>query len=146
MKPVAFLCLVALVVFPACSRVSGPHTMRVWGDVSYEGKPVPEGVITFETPDGSAAPSQGPIKNGRFDIPAAQGPVADQPYVIRISALTKSGKTVKNIMDESSPTMEIMAETLPSMFNTQSSMKKTISSESDKNQFTFKLMNSGAYE
>jgi hypothetical protein len=42
--------------------------------------------------------------------------------------------------------MEIMSETIPSMFNAQSTIKKTISPEPGKNQFAFKLMSSGAYE
>jgi hypothetical protein len=146
MKRVVFSCLAAgLIALPGCSDLAGPKTMRVQGDVSFDGKPVPDGIITFEGTDG-APPSQGPIKAGHFDIPAASGPVADKVYLVKINALTKSGKTVKNIMDETSPTMEVMAETIPSVFNTQSTMKKTISSESDKNQFAFKLMPSGAYE
>jgi hypothetical protein len=146
MKRLAFSCLAAaLVALPACARSGGPQTMRVWGDVSYEGKPVQDGVITFEGSDG-APPAQGPIRNGHFDIPTPAGPVANRPYVVRISALARSGKTVKNIMDETSPTMEIMSETIPSMFNAQSTMKKTISAQPDKNQFSFKLMSSGTYE
>jgi hypothetical protein len=146
MKRAAFSCVAAaLALLSSCARVSGPQTMRVWGDVSYEGKPVQDGVITFEGTDG-APPAQAPIRDGHFDIPTAAGPVASRPYVVRISALTKSGKTVKNIMDETSPTMEIMSETIPSMFNAQSTIKKTISPEPGKNQFTFKLMSSGAYE
>jgi len=139
-------CLALLVAALAgCSEVGGPATKRVWGDVSFNGKPVQDGVITFEGTDG-APPTQGPIKDGHYDIAAQSGPVAGKLYVVRINAPTKSGKTIKNIMDESSPTMEVMTETIPSMFNAQSIMKKTISSEADKNQFTFKLMPSGAYE
>ena len=146
MNRVAFFCLAAaLIAPPGCSDMAGPKTMRAWGDVSFEGKPIQDGTITFEGTDG-AAPAQGPIKDGRYDIPAPSGPVAEKEYVVRINALTKSGKTVKNIMDESSPTMDVMTDTIPAVFNVQSTMKKTISSDSSKNQFTFKLMRSGAYE
>jgi hypothetical protein len=146
MKRVAFTCLAAaLVAFPGCTDVTGPKTMRVWGDVSFDGKPIQEGTITFEGTDG-APPAQGQIKDGKYEIPAQAGPVADKSYRVKINSMKKTGKTVKNIMDETTPTMEVMAEAIPSMFNAQSTMKKTISSDSSKNQFTFKLMPSGAYE
>lgn len=146
MNRVAFFCLVAtLMASPGCSDMAGPKTMRVWGEVSFEGKPIQDGTITFEGADG-APPAQGPIKDGMFDIPAPSGPVSDKAYVVRINALTKSGETVKNIMDETSPTMEVMKDLIPPMFNVSSTMKKTISSDASKNQFTFKLLRSGAYE
>src|SRR4051794_30761101 len=118
MKRVVFSCLAAaLIAFPGCSNRAGPKTMRVWGEVSFDGKPVQDGTITFEGANGSA-PAQGQIKGGHFDTPAGSGPVAEKVYLVKINALTKSGKTVKNIMDDTSPTMDVMAETIPSMFNT----------------------------
>jgi hypothetical protein len=146
MKWVATPCLIAaLVVFNGCSEATGPKTMRVWGDVSSDGKPVDDGTITFESTDGSA-PAQAPIKDGHFDLPAASGPLAGKTYLIRINALAKTGKTVPNTMPYGGPTMDVMAETIPDLFNGKSVIKKTISPESDKNQLVFKLMPSGTYE
>ena len=54
------------IALQGCSGPSGPKTMRVWGDVSYEGMPVEEGSITFEASDGSL-PAQALIKGGHFD-------------------------------------------------------------------------------
>jgi hypothetical protein len=146
MKQLAFSCLAAgLVVFAGCSDLAGPRTMRVWGDVSFDGKPVKDGVITFEGTD-DAPPAQGPIKDGKFDLPTEAGPVAEKVYLIKINAPVKTGETIPNMMPNGGPTMDVMVDSIPPVFNTNSSMKKTISSDGSKNQFTFKLMPSGAYE
>ena len=137
--------IAALVALQGCSEALGPRTMKVWGDVSFDGKPVEDGVITFEAADG-AAPAQGPIKAGHFEIPADAGPVAEKTYLVRVNAMAKTGKTIKNIMGDGEPTMDVMVETIPTMFNASSTMKKSISPDVDKNHFEFKLMPSGAYE
>jgi hypothetical protein len=146
MKRVVFVSVVAaMILAQGCAETAGPRTMAVSGEASFDGKPIKDGVITFEGVDG-AAPAQGPIKEGMFSLPAESGPVADKEYIVKINALVKSGKTVKNVMDESSPTMEVMAETIPALFNTESKVRKTISSDASKNQFIFKLTSSGAFE
>jgi hypothetical protein len=42
--------------------------------------------------------------------------------------------------------MDILVETIPPSFNAQSTIKKTISADAEKNQFHFKLQKSGAFE
>src|SRR5262245_39238373 len=96
-----FLVLLAL---GGCSEPAGLKTMRVWGDVSYEGKPVVDGTIDFVASDGSP-PAQAPIKDGHYDLPAAAGPLADKIYRVEISALAKTGKSLPNVMGDGSPTM-----------------------------------------
>src|SRR5271170_5947836 len=104
MKRIVSLCLIAaLIALPGCSKPTGPKTMHVWGDVSFDGKPVQDGSITFESTDGSP-PAQGPIKAGHYDLPAESGPVAEKSYVVRINALAKTGKTIPNIMGDGPPT------------------------------------------
>ena len=146
MKMITAPCLVvALVALAGCGGETGPKTMRVWGDVSYDDKPVEDGTITFETGDGSA-PAQGQIKAGHYDVPAAAGPMPDKTYVVKINALAKTGKTVPNVMGDGAPTMDVMVETIPVVFNAQSVIRKTIAPELEKNQFQFKLQKSGKYE
>jgi hypothetical protein len=137
--------VVAVALFAGCSQQSGPRTMHVWGDVSLDGKPVEDGTITFDSTDGSP-PAQGPIKGGHYDLAAESGPVAEKTYVVRINALAKTGKTVPNVMGDGAPTMDLMAETIPAAFNTQSTIRKTISAVPEKNQFSFQLRKAGGYE
>jgi len=54
----------------------GPQRFRVTGEVTWQGKPVPAGMITF-TPDGrkgnSGPQGAAPIRDGRFDTDDPQG-------------------------------------------------------------------------
>jgi hypothetical protein len=137
--------IAALVILTGCSQPAGPKTMRVWGDVSFDGKPVEDGSITFESTDGSP-PAQSLIKAGHYDLAAESGPVAGKTYVVKINAMAKTGKTVPNVMGDGAPTMDLLVETIPAAFNAQSTIKKTIAADADKNQFHFKLQKSGASE
>ncbi len=146
MKQILRACIMAtLVSLLGCSQPTGPKTMRVWGDVSLDGKPVEDGAITFESPDG-LPPAQAPIKAGHYDLPAEAGPVAEKSYTVRINALAKTGKTIPNIMGDGPPTMDVMIESIPSKFNVESNIKKTIALDPEKNQFNFKLKKSGGFD
>ncbi|WP_165069689.1 hypothetical protein [Paludisphaera rhizosphaerae] len=146
MKRIAWpFLLAALVALVGCSEPTGPRTMRVWGDVSLDGKPVEQGTITFDSIDGSA-PAQAEIKDGRYDLPAASGPVSEKTYKIRINAPVKTGKTVPNVMPTGGPTMDVLAESIPEKFHAKSSIQKTISPDASKNEFSFKLTKAGSYE
>jgi len=112
--------------------------MRVWGDVSYDGQPLEDGSIDFISPEG-ATPAQAPIKNGHYDLAAESGPMAEKTYTVQISSLKKTGKTVPNMMGDGAPTMELMTNVIPQKYNTQSNLKASISADSSKNQFDFKL-------
>ena len=65
-----------------CSRPNGRHTVS--GTVTFDGKPVPEGVVAIE-PD-AAAGNRGPraeaeIRNGRFQTAPSKGAIAG-PVII----------------------------------------------------------------
>lgn len=146
MKRIAGMSLLtALLALHGCSEPAGPRTMRVWGDVSLDGKPVEQGTITFDSIDGSA-PAQAEIKDGRYDLSAESGPVSEKTYKIRINAPIKTGKTVPNVMPTGGATMDVLAESIPAAFHAKSSIQKTISSDASKNEFSFKLTKSGSYE
>ena len=146
MNRIAAACLLpALLAFVGCSEPTGPRTMRVWGDVSLDGKPVEQGTITFDSIDGSP-PAQAQIQDGRYDLPAESGPVAERTYKIRINAPVKTGKTVPNVMPNGGPTMDVLEESIPAAFHAKSTIEKTISPDSSRNEFSFQLKKSGAYE
>jgi hypothetical protein len=146
MKPIArWSLIVVLLTLHGCARDAGPRTMHVWGDVSFEGKPLEDGTITFESADGSP-PAQATIKAGHYDLPAESGPVAEKTYVVKFSAMAKTGKTVPNIMGDGAPTMDLLVETMPAALGVQSTIQKTIFPDPEKNQMSFKLQKSGKYE
>lgn len=139
MKPRIGSCLlVLLATMQGCSKPTGPQTMRVWGDVTYDGQPIEDGSIDFVSAEG-AAPAQASIKGGHYDLPAASGPVAEKSYKVQINAMKKSGKTIPNMMGDGEPTMELLVNTIPEKYNVKSDLTASISGDSGKNQFDFKL-------
>lgn len=85
--PRSLLVLLALYFVGGCgSAPDGPPRFQISGSVTFDGKPVPKGFITFE-PDGSKG-NKGPgggaaIANGRFKTEAGKG-VVGGPHVVRI--------------------------------------------------------------
>ena len=70
-----------------CSGSSGPKKAVLSGAVTYQGKPVPRGEITFEpdTEKGNAGPgSVARIENGAYDLKDGMG-VVGGPHVVRIT-------------------------------------------------------------
>lgn len=69
-----------------CSR--GPVTFPVSGTVTYDGQPLPEGIIIF-VPDGtkgvSGIPSEAQVKDGKFQIAKQAGVVAGA-YLVTIES------------------------------------------------------------
>ncbi len=63
----AGLALVASVSLAGCGS-GGPVMGRVSGTVSYQGKPIPKGSITFVPTDGTRPSATGTIENGAYTL------------------------------------------------------------------------------
>ena len=63
--------VVCLALVSGCDK--GVKHYRVTGNVTFDGKPLPEGEIVFFPADGSGQPDAGLIKDGKFDFPAVAG-------------------------------------------------------------------------
>src|SRR3954447_17161329 len=69
-----------------CGGPSGPRTMRVWGDVTLDGKPIEAGSIVFSPFENTGGGSVGGVvTRGQYDLAAADGPVAGGKYRLEIS-------------------------------------------------------------
>lgn len=89
----AVLGLAAAVWFAGgCGSKPGPGTARyhVSGTVTYQGKPVPAGSITFQ-PDGTrgnAGPAGGAaIQNGKYDTRTSRKGTVGGPHIVQIEGL-----------------------------------------------------------
>src|SRR5688572_28866956 len=67
----AALLVAAFAALGACN--SGPKYYPVSGTVTFNGEPVADGNITFAPEDTGIAPVQGAIKDGRYELKAAEG-------------------------------------------------------------------------
>jgi hypothetical protein len=115
----------------------GDGRIPVSGAVHWEGKPLEDGRIAF-TPSGDAGKrpqASGPIRDGKYSIPAAEGPMPGS-YRVEVFSLKKTGKKVPTPGDPSVFRDE-EKETLPAEFNKAS--KLTVNFESGKQVYDFDL-------
>ncbi len=119
---------------------SGPPMARVWGEVTHDGKPLPEGKIEFSPSEGtSGGASAGPIKDGKYDIPSAEGPIIGGKYRVEITANRPVGKPLENIIKPGGPPLQNFENYIPGEYNRNSKLTATISDDSSKNQLDFQL-------
>ena len=115
--------LVALVLLPGCNP--GPKILpsgEVGGTVNLDGKPLPEGEITFSAP--GEVPNSMPIKDGDFEGKAKAGDVKVSIAVYKVGEpIMMDGKPVGD---------PVRTNILPVRFNTETRLKATIPATSTK--------------
>lgn len=130
-------------LLPTClllaSCGSGPRPMHVWGEASFDGKPIEQGEIIFFPADDTRGPSTGgPIEKGRYDIPTTAGPIAGGNYRVEITGLQKGKKYTPSVSGDG-PVVEPMVNYLPDIYNRKTTLKVKISAVAEENQHDFKL-------
>ena len=116
----------ALVILSGCGP-SGPAFYEVAGTVTWNGAPLPQGDIIFESADGTATPSAGKVVDGTYKFKATAG-----KKLVRIMAMRDTGKF--------DPTMGTMIREmyLPERYNHESKLDADVKAEGD-NRFNFTL-------
>jgi hypothetical protein len=105
--------LAALLVLVGC----GEKTTTVSGTVTLDGKPLPEGAISFFPKDGQAPTAGSTIKDGQYSAK-----LSPCPMKVTISAPKVVG--TKKIYDTpDSPVMPITKEALPAKYNEESTLE-----------------------
>ncbi len=69
----------------------------------------------------------------------SKGVVQGGRYQVQISALTKTGRFTRNIMQPGGPPVEITENYIPAKYNSDSTLTAIISADSTKNTFDFPL-------
>lgn len=96
--------------------------MAVEGTVSYDGKPVEEGTISFAPADGQGPTAGGPIQNGKYHLAGESG-VAPGKKIVRITAVRKTGRQVEAGPPQPPGTMVDEVEFyIPDIYNTKSTL------------------------
>jgi hypothetical protein len=118
---------------------SAPSTMRVWGDVSYEGTRVEDGNIEFLPIEGTSGPNVGGvIREGAYEILAERGPLAEGVYRVELRAYRETGRapTAPKFPGKELPEREAI---FPPEYNTRSILRVKISSRGSENRFDFNV-------
>jgi hypothetical protein len=118
-----FLTMMCLVIVSlamnACGGSSGPKKYKVTGTVSFDGKPISEGRITFKGDASKLGTYSAPIANGSYTVEAEPG-----SYLVEITASRMTGKFVTTIEGKN----EIGEMYIPEKYNAKSTLQKDVSS------------------
>ena len=137
-----FASFLAVTLFTGCGDRDGG--MRVWGEVTYDSRPVPEGTILLMPEAGQKAPTAGGlIKDGRYDMPAKKGPRAGVTYRVSIEAMEKTGKMIEHPLGASLGAYEETRQLIPPEYNTRSNLQITVSKIVSENQKDFVMEKPG---
>ena len=123
----------------ALAGCNAPSTMRVWGEVSYEGARVEGGNIELLPIEGTTGPNVGGvIKDGAYEILAERGPLADGVYRVELRAYRETGRapTAPKFPGKELPEREAI---FPPEYNTRSTLRVKISPKASENRFDFHL-------
>lgn len=132
MRSQSWLCVVFCFVFLLCGCNSGPVMIKVHGMVTVDGQPAPEGLVQFEAIDGKSPSAKGGIiSQGQYSAEVPPGEASVKIFVPKVVGKRKVYDT------PDSPVEDVRVETLPSKYNSESTLKETISAE--RTQIDFKL-------
>jgi hypothetical protein len=109
------------------------------GEVYYNGQPVAEGVIYFDPTDPpNNRPTAGPIRAGKFNIPASDGLMAGR-YRVRITAIDPATKPSGSQTDaDGVPIGPAVKELIPAKYNTKSELAFEVKSGTNEHKFDLK--------
>jgi hypothetical protein len=128
--PACCLLCCCTVLLSGCSRATA---VKIGGKVTWQGKPVDQGVICFLPEDGQGGAVPADIKNGRYDLTVPFGPKR-----VEISSVKVTGQR-KVMMGAQPMMMDVREELLPEQFNKKSTLRVDISANSGNKDVDFVL-------
>ncbi len=130
------VCLLMISTLVGCTRHSDPLRAEVHGNVSLNGQPIQDGSITFMPVEGNKGPTAGgAVKEGRYSISKAQGPIVGKNR-IELHSARYTGRKFPRPWDATVMGDEVVDD-FPSQFNTQSELVRGI--EAGENAINFEL-------
>ena len=113
------LVLIALV---GCGGATASRTtIGVKGKVTFDGKPLPEGVIQFEPKDGKGAPASAKIFEGSYE-----GRIEPGVKIVRINYPKVVRQEPVYPGSANSPITDVTEEQLPTKYNSESKLEKDL--------------------
>ncbi|NOX55775.1 MAG: DUF4198 domain-containing protein [Planctomycetes bacterium] len=125
-------------VLPGCA--GGPATVEVSGTVTFDGKPIPDGQITFHPAQGTGRSYSGKIENGKFSFQCEPG-----AKKVEITATREVKADASKLSPEEQVQLEeegaegtVPEQYIPARYNTQTELTAEVK-ESGDNTFEFNL-------
>lgn len=144
MKRILWLFSTVMLVagFAGCGKES--PRLSVFGTVKLDGEPVKTGVITFKPLEGTNAPLVGAeFSDGKYNLTGGSGPLAGK-YRVEIRSPKKSEKEI--VVYPGAPPGHQSIETIPSAYNSKSTLQVEISKTSQEHNFELSSANATTAE
>lgn len=122
------LCLLAGILVIGCTHSGngGPPRTRVFGKVTFQGKPIPFGVISFIPDPGANLPADGAtIRNGQYVVDN-NGGIQLGGYQIQITGWSQDPGEI--LLAESSGNKSPPVQMVPEEYNTKSKLRLVVES------------------
>ena len=122
-----------LVLVSGCAP-SGPQRVAISGSVTFDGKPVPKGMIAFISTGGGPS-TGGKIIDGRYDVPRDKGPLVGNNKV-QIQGWFPTGRKIP--IPAPVPTDEMMDETvqlIPEKYNAATELTLEVMADTNTHDF-----------
>ncbi len=113
----------------------GPPRIPISGKVTLDGQPIDGGTISFLPQNQDQRPAGGPIVNGEYSVPREKGGNEGR-YRVQINWLKPTGQKVKD--SDTGGMVDVAKESVPSQFNTASTLEVTLSEENNVHNFDLK--------
>lgn len=115
----------------ATAGCGGPTAGRVAGTVTFAGRPVEQGAITFAPADGKGATAGGPIEGGKYDVDGVP------PGAVKVTINGTKVVGQKKVYDTpDSPVRDVTAELLPAKYNQKSELALVVKPGPNEKDFT----------
>jgi hypothetical protein len=96
------ICALCTMLSLGCGGTAGPQRVSAKGTVHIDSEPLETGSITIRPAEGHSGPAvNGAIVDGKFDIPASEGPVPG-PYIVSINLTPEKAARKKTTAKNSS--------------------------------------------
>ena len=131
-------CFVAAILFcGGCGHHGGQVPIN--GEVTFDGKPVEEGSISFEPIDGNGAATGGKIIHGKYELTGQAAPLSGKK-IVRISGGRKTGRKIPAGQPAPAGTMiDEVVRYIPDTYGPQSTLTcEIVASGPDKFDFNLK--------
>jgi hypothetical protein len=106
-----------LTICPACSNGRFP----VQGEVTFNGKAIDDGTISFEPVDGNGPTTGGKITAGKYQLTGDAAPVPGKKTV-RIFAVRKTGRKIADQLAPKGTMIDDVAAYIPDIYNGRSTL------------------------
>jgi hypothetical protein len=130
---------IGFVLLAAAGCGSDTKTVRVWGDASYDGRPIESGQIVLSPIEDTRGPSTGgAIDRGKYDVRKQDGPRAGGVYRVEITAFDTERSYTPNASGRG-PITTIREQFLPAKYNRESQLRLEVAPLGDENRHDFDL-------